>query len=302
MRPGAADRVGIGYDRVRELNPDAIYLYAPGWGSTGPDAMRQSFAPLMSGYVGIGYEVGGQFNPPMWPLGNEDPGNGLTGAVGILMALVHQSRGGGGCYVENPLLNATMTHAAHIVRRPDGTVLGAERLDPLQTGIGPLDRLYETRDGWICVVALSDTEIQRLEPVLGISILDDARFATPDLRAENSYELADMMAELFLQRDSQDWAQSLRSAGVAAMIPKRESNNEAFHRDPINQAIGRVAQVPDTEGRFVREAAVLVRVSGTTTAPHRLAPEFGAHTDEVLREHGYSAEKIAELRERGAIR
>jgi crotonobetainyl-CoA:carnitine CoA-transferase CaiB-like acyl-CoA transferase len=302
MRPGAADRVGIGYDRVRELNPDAIYLYAPGWGSTGPDAMRQSFAPLMSGYVGIGYEVGGQFNPPMWPLGNEDPGNGLTGAVGILMALVHQSRGGGGCYVENPQLNATMTHAAHIVRRSDGTVLGAQRLDPLQTGIGPLDRLYETRDGWICVAASSDTEIRRLEPVLGMNILDDARFATPDRRAENSYELADTLAELFLQRDSQDWLASLRSAGVAAMIPKSEGNNEAFHRDPINQAIGRVAQVSDNDGRFVREAAVMVRVSGATTAPHRLAPQFGAHTDEVLREHGYSAAKIAELRERGAIR
>ena len=228
MRPGAADRIGLGYDHVQELNPDAIYLYAPGWGSSGPYAMRQSFAPLMSGYVGIGYEVGGQFNPPMWPLGNEDPGNGLTGAVGILMALLHQTRGGSGCYVENPQLNATMTHAAHIVRRPDGTVLGAERLDPLQTGIGPLDRLYETLDGWLCVVALSDAEIRRLESALAVTILDDPRFATPDLRAENSYELADILSDVFLTRDSEEWVQLLRSAGVAAMIPKAESNNEAL--------------------------------------------------------------------------
>ena len=162
MRPGAADRVGLGYANVHELNPEAIYLYAPGWGSSGPDAMRQSFAPLMSGYVGLGYEVGGQYNPPMWPVGNEDPGNGLTGTVGILMALLHRTHSGTGCYVENPQLNATMTHAAHIVRQPDGTVIGGERLDPLQTGIGPLDRLYETRGGWICVVALSDNEIRRL--------------------------------------------------------------------------------------------------------------------------------------------
>ena len=302
MRPGAAERVGLGYDRVRELNPDAIYLYAPGWGSTGPDAMRQSFAPLMSGYVGIGYEVGGQFNPPMWPLGNEDPGNGLTGAVAILMAKLHQTRGGSGCYVENPQLNATMSHAAHIVRRPDGTVLGAERLDPLQTGIGPLDRLYETRDGWVCVVALSDAEIRRLESSLSVTILDDPRFATPDLRAENSYELADILSDVFLTRDSEEWVQVLRSAGVAAMIPKAESNNEAFHRDPINQAIGRIAQVADSSGRFVREAATMVRVTGAATAAHRLAPAFGADTESVLREHGYDSKKIAELRERGAIK
>lgn len=306
MRPGAAHRVGLGYDHVHEVNPEAVYLYAPGWGSTGPDAMRQSFAPLMSGYVGIGFEVAGQFNPPMWPVGNEDPGNGLTGAVAILMALLHQTRHqthrSAGCYVENPQLNATMTHAAHIVRRPDGTVLGAERLDPMQTGIGPLDRLYETRDGWICLVALSDVEIRRLESALGIAIVDDPRFARHDLRMQNSYELSDLVSELFLSRDSEDWLRLLRSAGVAAMIPKTHSNNETFHRDPINQAIGRVAQVQGSDGRFVREAAVMVRVTGAATAPHRLAPEFGADTETVLRECGYSPEKIAELSERGSIR
>jgi len=302
MRPGAAGRVGLGYEQVQGLNPDAVYLYAPGWGATGPDSLRQSFAPLMSGYVGIGYEVGGQFNPPMWPLGNEDPGNGLTGAVAILMALVHQTRGGTGCYVENPQLNATMTHLSHVVRQPDGTVLGAERLDPLQTGVGPIDRLYETRDGWICVVALSDAEIRRLQEAVRVSILDDPRFATHDLRMLNSYELADILSEQFLQDDSDEWLRRLRSAGVAAMIPQTESNSQAFHRDPVNHSIGRIAQVRDPKGQFVREAAIMVRVSGAAKAPHRLAPEFGADTEAVLREHGYSAEKVAELRERGSVR
>jgi crotonobetainyl-CoA:carnitine CoA-transferase CaiB-like acyl-CoA transferase len=302
MRPGAADRVGLGYDHVHELNPDAVYLYAPGWGSTGPDAMRQSFAPLMSGYVGLGYEVAGQYNPPMWPVGNEDPGNGLAGAVGILAALLHTRRGGGGGYVENPQLNATMSHAAHIVRRPDGTVLGAERLDPLQTGIGPLDRFYETTDGWICVVTLSDNEICALESVLGIAILGDPRYATHDLRIENAYELADTVGDVLLQNSSGHWLTVLRSAGVAAMIPKSESNNQSFHRDPVNRAIGRIAEVSDGQGRFVREAAQMVRVSGAAVAPHRLAPQFGADTDAVLREHGYTDEKITELRARGSIK
>ena len=302
MRPGAADRVGLGYEQVRELNPDVVYLYAPGWGSSGPDKLRQSFAPLMSGYVGLGYEVAGQFNPPMWPIGNEDPGNGLLGAVGILAALLHLNRGGGGCYVENPQLNATMAHAAHIVRQPDGTVLGAGRLDPLQTGVGPLDKLYETRDGWVCVVALGDAEIRRLESALGVTILDDPRFASHELRIENRYELEDLVSDVLMQRDSADWVDALRSAGVAVMIPKAENNNQGFHRDPVNQAIGRVAEVPDVDGSMVREAAVMVRVSDAKSAPHRLAPALGQHTDEVLTEHGYSQEMIAELRARGSIR
>lgn len=302
MRPGAADRVGLGHEQVRDLNPEAVYLYAPGWGSSGPDKLRQSFAPLMSGYVGLGYEVAGQFNPPMWPIGNEDPGNGLTGAIGILAALLHRNRAGGGCYVENPQLNATMTHAAHIVRQDDGTVLGAQRLDPLQTGIGPLDRLYETRDGWVCLVALSDAEIRRLEPVLGVEILEDPRFASHDARMENRYELEEMISDVLVQRDSADCVEVLRSAGVAAIVPKSQNNSRSFHRDPINQAIGRIAEVADADGSMVRESAVMVRVSDAKPAPHRLAPALGQHTDEVLLGHGYSVEKIAELRARGSIR
>jgi len=264
--------------------------------------MRQSFAPLMSGYVGIGYEVGGQFNPPMWPLGNEDPGNGLTGAVGILIALLRKASSGRGCYVENPQLNAAMSHLTHIVRQSDGTVLGAERLDPLQMGMGPLDRLYETRDGWICIVALSDCEIGALETVLGLTVLEDPRFATHELRQQNGYELIDAVSDVLLKNDTEHWLRQLRAAGVAAMVPKSESNNQAFHRDPLNQAIGRVAEVSDGKGLFVREAATMVRVSGAARAPHRLAPEFGADTETVLLEHGYPADTIARLRERRSIK
>jgi crotonobetainyl-CoA:carnitine CoA-transferase CaiB-like acyl-CoA transferase len=152
------------------------------------------------------------------------------------------------------------------------------------------------------VVALTDAEIRRFEGVVGISILDDPRFATHDARIENGYELADAIADVLLRHSSEHWLNAFREAGVAAMIPKTENNNQAFHRDPVNHAIGRVAQVTDADGMNVREAAMLVRVSGAAVAPHRIAPELGAHTDEVLREHGYSEEKIAELRARGSIR
>ena len=148
LRPGVAERLGLGYEQARSANPSVVYLYAPGWGSSGPDAMRQSFAPMLSGYAGIGLECAGQFNPPLFPTGNEDPGNGLLGAVATLIALLHRQKTGRGQLVENPQLNATLAHMAHAVRRPDGTVIGANRLDPLQMGFGPFERLYETADGW----------------------------------------------------------------------------------------------------------------------------------------------------------
>ena len=190
MPPNAS---GLGYDDARACNPDVVYVYAPGWGSSGPDMLRQSFAPLMSGFVGVGFEVGGEYNPPMFPLGNEDPGNGLLGAVAMLMALLHRQRTGRGQYVENPQLNATMTHVEHIVRTSDGEVLGAGRVDLLQRGVDPLDRLYETADGWLVIVATDDTDASRLAEVLEVPFTSDERFATWRTRREHDYELGALL-------------------------------------------------------------------------------------------------------------
>ena len=130
------------YEQVREQKPEILYLYAPGWGATGPDASRQSFAPMLSGYVGVGFEVAGQHNPPLFPIGNEDSGNGLLGALAMLMALFHREKSGVGQLVLNPQLNAAMAHMAHVVRRDDGEVMGANRLDPLQRGVGACARSH----------------------------------------------------------------------------------------------------------------------------------------------------------------
>ena len=125
MRPGAAERVGVGYSQALSINPHLVYMQTPGWGTSGPYSLRQSFEPLMSGYVGASYEAGGLYNPPTLPLCNGDPGNGMLGAAAILMGLLHRQRSGAGLYLENPQLDATMMHLSHIVRRLDGEVLGA---------------------------------------------------------------------------------------------------------------------------------------------------------------------------------
>jgi crotonobetainyl-CoA:carnitine CoA-transferase CaiB-like acyl-CoA transferase len=302
MRPGAAERLGLGYEQVTEIDPSTVYLYAPGWGSNGPDARRQSFAPMLSGYVGASHEVAGQYNDPLFPQGNEDPGNGLLGAVGILMGLVSRQRTGKGEYVENSQLNATMSHMAHVVRRvEDGEVLGALRLDPLQTGVSALDRLYETADGWIAV-ALLDEQAPGLGSVTGVDVAGDPRFATPAARRENDLELYWALSEAFAGRPSAEWVDALRAVGIGAVVPAVENTNRSFHRDPENHRTGRVVEVVHPKQGVVRELAHLVRVSGATRAEHRLAPELGEHNDEVLLGLGYTAEQIAGLAARGAIR
>jgi crotonobetainyl-CoA:carnitine CoA-transferase CaiB-like acyl-CoA transferase len=256
----------------------------------------------MSGYVGANYEVAGQFNPPLMPAGNEDPGNGLLGAVGILMALLHRQRTGTAQYVETPQLNAAMVHVAHIVRRcADGSVLNAERLDTMQMGTSALSRLYETADGWICLVASSSAEISALGAAIDVDLLADERFHTRAARAEHDYELADVVGTPLLARTTEEALAALRAAGVPAAVPVPR-NDATFLTDPENLRTARVAECPHPRRGHVRELAVLVRVSGSTPPPHRLAPSLGEHTEEILRMLGHDQETIGKLKTRGVAR
>jgi crotonobetainyl-CoA:carnitine CoA-transferase CaiB-like acyl-CoA transferase len=297
MRPGAAERLGVEYEQVRALNPEVIYLYAPGWGADGPDKSRQSFAPQMSVYVGAGFEVGGQFNPPLYPAGHEDPGAGLISAIGMVAALIHRRRTGHGQLVLVPQLNVTMTHLAHMVRVPGGSALGAEQLDPLQMGLSATDRLYRTSDGWICLVAAKGEEIAALVQVTGV----DPKFLDAQTRKDNDYALADALASIIETKSVAEWLDVFGSVGVPAVEPVQQNNSVPFHNDPENQRTGRVAVFEDPNRGLSLELDKLVRVSDDGLAPHVGAPMLGEHTDEILTRLGYDAETIRELRTSKAV-
>ena len=242
LRVGVAERLGLSSEEVRSVNPQIVYLYAPGWGSTGPETGRQSFAPLMSGYVGAAYELGGEFNPPIYPAANEDSGAGMLGAVTLLMALLHRKRTGLAQHVELPQLNSTMSDVAHIVRRPDGSVVGAGALDPLQYGTGPFRRLYQTADGWICLVAPTDADVAALSKVLGLNLKEDERFGTRELRLENAHQLEHQLADCFARQNTARLLADLRGAGVAVVEPLMDGNR-AVHgrrREPTSRSGRRV--------------------------------------------------------------
>jgi crotonobetainyl-CoA:carnitine CoA-transferase CaiB-like acyl-CoA transferase len=302
LRPGVAERLGMGYEQVRHLNPEVVYLHATGWGIGGPDVNRQSLAPLMAGYVGADYEAAGLFNPPVDPVANEDSGGGLLGAIGALMALFNRGQTGRGQFLDSPHFHSAMEDVCHIVRRSsDGSVLGAGSLDSLQTGVGPLHRLYETADGWICVVAIKEEDIEALGRVLDVDILGDHRFSTSELREANYYELEDELVGRFLARSTADLIGALSAAGVPVAEPVYE-NNRRFMDDPQHLRLGRVGEFDHPRYGRTRQPGALIRFEGASVPPLRRAPELGEHTDEILAALGITPEDVARLRKAEAIR
>jgi crotonobetainyl-CoA:carnitine CoA-transferase CaiB-like acyl-CoA transferase len=303
LRPGVAERLGMDYESLRALNPEIIYAYAPGWGSTGPDAPLPGFAPLFSGYVGLHHEAAGRGNVPVAPVGNEDNGNGLLGATAILMALFHRKRTGRGQYLEHPQLNATLVMAMHLMRRPDGTIVGCANLDSERRGGHPLDRLYRTADGWICLSARTGAEFRRLCAVPGLEDLaTDPRFADADGRARDGDALEDTIGKAIESATTDAWVAAFRAAGVPSEIPTGADAAALFLNDPEHRVDGRVEEYPHPRWGTTQDIAVMVRLSGATRRAGRPAPEIGEHTREILDEVGYTGPEVADLYESGIVR
>lgn len=296
MRPGVAERLGLGYDAAMSVNPSIIYDFAPGWGGGGPYVSRQGFAPMYSGFVGAAFEVTGDHNPPIPPVGHEDPGNGLLGAAGILAALLHRRQTGEGQMIEHSQLSATMTHMRHVLRTPGGEVLGTIGIDAGRVGTGPFDRIYQAQDGWVCVSARDDAE----QRALSNTAVQLSGIAPPAV--SSSEAIAAWLEQAFANQSADGLSRALSAAGV----PNEQATMKNCHRilgDPDNLAARRVYEWTDPAGRGrVREVDHLVRITDAELPAGRERPLLGEHTAELLAEIGYSEAEVDQLREAGVVR
>ena len=293
-RPGKAEKIGLGYEQLKAINPDLLYVYLPGFGSAGPKSSLKSFAPLVSGLVGLNFEGSGKGNPPIRRvIGNEDLYNGFLGAVTVLLGLHHRINTGEAQYVESPQLHSSLFVISEHSADLDGNAIPAHELDSEQNGWSPLYRLYKTSDGWICVAVFGDAAFGRLAVALNAADLaTDERFATKAARVENADALADILGAAFAALDSAGAFKLLDDNKVPAEIPLDYPIMPELLWEEWALDSSRVVEHHHPEYGWSREVGMVIHLSDTPGRFKGGSPQLGQHSAEILAELGYSAGEV----------
>ena len=319
MRPGAPERTGIGYEQLAKINPDLVYLYAGGYGSTGPYSHRPSMAPIAGAVSGGGVaQMGRDSFPPQGQQmtvdeiiavakklkrandGTADHNTAMVNAVGLVLGLFARERTGKAQYVESTMIAANAYANADDFYWHQGKL--PRRLpDRDGYGLDALYRLYRARSGWVFLACPFEEEWEALcRTIERPDLLEDPRFATREARKNNDDALIEELTQVFASREPLDWEKLLTDADVACVKAEDRGMYYFFNEDRHVRENGFLSQVEATRhGEFWRYTPV-VGFSGTAGKAGP-APLKGEHTRPVLKELGYTDDQIRDFKERGVV-
>jgi crotonobetainyl-CoA:carnitine CoA-transferase CaiB-like acyl-CoA transferase len=299
FRPGVAERLGYGYETLRQLNPRLIYVAATPFGERGPYARRPGYDLLFQSLAGLlskrRMPDGTPISSGIWVADCSAP---ILLAYGVALALLVREKTGQGQRVETSLLNmAIAMQSVDLVR--------VEREEPSPQGgdfsAQAMYSPYRCADGkWLIIVVVNDRQFQGLCRALELEhLVREPRFSTPLKRAQNSQELYELLEGIFSTRPREEWLRRLEVEDVpCAPILER---GEVFEHPQIREN-DMILRVEHPLAGWVEMMNIPLRLSLTPGSLRRPAPTFGQHTDEVLLELGYSWEAIEELRRKGVVR
>ena len=311
-RKGTMDKLGMGYEQLSATNPGLIYCAISGYGRTGPLADKGGFDLIAQGMSGLMSMTG---EPGQAPIKAGSPvtdiNAGILAALGICAAYAAKQRTGVGQMVDTSLFEAGVQQMYWPFANyfADGTVL------PKMGSANPTSAPYQvfrTRDGWINVGAANQSNYERLAGVVGMpELVRDERFATNAARMANRVALVDVLSERLAIKTTDEWLAAFDAIGLPCGpvldVPQVVEHPQALARGMIveteHPSAGRMRGIglpihfsgPARGDGRERDAA------GDTRAASRPAPLLGEHTVAVLREYGYSDERIDALIEARAV-
>ncbi|RMF87782.1 MAG: CoA transferase [Nitrospinota bacterium] len=294
FRPEVKYRLGIDYETLRQINPRLIYASISGFGQSGPYRDRPGYDQIAQGMGGLMSITGlpGQ-GPVRAGIPIADLSAGIFAAQGILVALIERERSGQGQWVHTSLLEAMIAMldfqaTRWLMGREVPPQAGNNHPTSIPTG------MFRVKDGYINIAAGGQHMWKRLcTAIEAPELLEDPRFATPELRSQNRDALNPLLEEKLQSRGVKEWVEKLNAAGVPC--GPILSIDQVFADEQV-QHLGMAQEIEHPRLgpiQIVRHPVTLSRTPGGIFRP---TPERGEHTEEILGELGLSREEIEKLR------
>lgn len=298
--PGTMEKLGLGYDVMKELNPRLIYASCSGFGQTGPYVQRPAFDIIVQALAGT-MSITGQSDGPPARVGFSvgDLGGSLFTAVGVLAALHERERSGLGQLIDVGLLDCQVALLENVFTRYFASGVVPQREGTRHPVIAPF-QAYPTRDGEFVVAAGNERQWAAFCRALGLDhLVEQDRFASVARRAENVAELEREVTAVTRQLTTDECLARLEAADVPC---SPVHTVDQVVQDPQLAARGMFTLIEHPRAGSLKVVGTPVKMSRSVPAVGGPCPDLGEHTQEVLAQLlGLSNDEIGDLRRQGAI-
>lgn len=295
FRPGVMDRLGVGYDELKKINPNLVYLAISGFGQTGPDAKKPAYDQIIQGLSGVMAINGDQRLNPLragFPLC--DTVGGLNAAFAVMSALFHRERTGEGQMIDVALLDSIMplmgwVAANLMIGSQQPQLLGNDNFTAAPSGT------FKTKDGFINIAANKQEQWEAVTEALEMPELkEDPRFKERDTRKANRFELTPILEKKLIERETDYWVEVLNSKGVPSgailTLDEALTQPQIDHRNTFNS----VEMDGIGEIKLFNMTAKYEKTPGVVESP---PPKLSEHTHEILSNLGYSDDDIKKFKD-----
>ena len=300
FRKGTLEKLGVGYEELKKINPKIILCEISGYGRTGPYADKGGFDLIAQGMSGLMSITGESKGKPPMKVGAPvtDITAGILAATGVLAALVSRATTGVGQRVDTSLYEAGIVHTYWQSAIASATGVAPGPLGSAHPLTAPY-QAFQTKDKWITVGASNQNTWLKLIDALGVKQLqENEKFNSNANRMKNLTELTELLKKELVKKTAEEWLKLFDEKG----LPCGPINTvtEMF-KDPQTIERKMIVDVKNTKAGSFKAIGMPIKFSETKVEDTKESPTFGQHTKQILLDHGFKSEEIDSLMKQGVV-